>query len=106
MSSRKRLGNPAKTKGYVVPIKSSQLYNPSCDVLLSLVAQTYEEIAIGIILNGMGKDSLKGMKAIKKNGGMTIAQNETTSFVFEMNKAAITEGAIDKVLPLDKIASI
>jgi len=92
-------------KRFAIPIKSSQLYNPSCDVLLSSVAQSYGEKAIGIILNGMGKDGVKGMMAIQNNGGVTIAQDETTSVVFEMNKAAITNGAIDKVLPLDQIAS-
>ncbi len=91
-------------KRFAVPIKSSQLYNPSCDVLLSSIAQSYGKKAIGIILNGMGKDGVKGMMAIQNNGGITIAQDETTSVVFEMNKAAINKGAINKVLSLDQIA--
>jgi two-component system, chemotaxis family, protein-glutamate methylesterase/glutaminase len=91
-------------KRFAFPIKSSQLYNPSCDVLLSSVAQSYGEKAIGIILNGMGKDGVKGMMAIQNKGGITIAQDETTSVVFEMNKVAITKGAIAKVLSLDQIA--
>jgi two-component system chemotaxis response regulator CheB len=92
-------------KRFAIPIKSSQLYNPSCDVLLSSIAQSYGEKAIGIILNGMGKDGVKGMVAIQNKGGITIAQDEKTSVVFEMNKAAIKNGAIDKVLSLDQIAS-
>lgn len=46
---------------------------------------------------------MEGIKAIKKNGGTTMAQNEKTSTVFEMNSVTIAEGAIDKVLPLDQI---
>jgi two-component system, chemotaxis family, protein-glutamate methylesterase/glutaminase len=92
-------------KRFAVPMKSSHFYNPSCDALLSSIAQSYGEKAIGIILNGMGKDGVKGMNAIQNNGGTTIAQDEKTSVVFEMNRVAITEGAIDKVLPLDQIAS-
>ncbi len=91
-------------KGYAVPIKSSHLYNPSCDVLLSSIARTYGKKAVGIILNGMGKDGVKGIRAIQNYGGVTIAQNEATSVVFEMNRVAIAETAIDKVLSLDQIA--
>jgi two-component system, chemotaxis family, protein-glutamate methylesterase/glutaminase len=91
-------------KRFAVPMKSSHFYNPSCDVLLSSIAKSYGKKAIGVILNGMGKDGVKGMSAIQSNGGITIAQDETTSVVFEMNRVAINEGAIDKVLPLDQIA--
>jgi two-component system, chemotaxis family, protein-glutamate methylesterase/glutaminase len=92
-------------KRFADPMESSHFYNSSCDVLLSSIAQSYGKKAIGIILNRIGKDGVKGMSAIQNNGGITIAQDETTSVVFEMNRAAIVEGAIDKVLPLDQIAS-
>lgn len=85
--------------------ESVHLYSPSCDVLLSSLACSYKKNVIGIILNGMGDDGVEGMITIRNNGGLTIAQEEKTSSVFGMNKIAIEEGAIDKVLTLDEIAA-
>lgn len=83
---------------------STHLYSPSCDVLLSSLARSYKKNVVGIILNGMGDDGVEGMIAIHNNGGVTIAQDEETSTVFGMNRVAINEGAIEKVLTLDQIA--
>jgi len=51
----------------------------------------------------MGKDGAEGMKAIKERGGKTIAQDEHTSLIFGMPKAAIEVDAVDKVVPLPDI---
>ena len=79
-------------------------HRPSGDVLLESVAKTYGRRCVGVILTGMGRDGAMGMKAIKHSQGMTIAQNEKTCVVFGMPNAAIEMKAIDKVLPLEKIA--
>ena len=77
---------------------------PSIDVMMQSVAQTFGSNAIGVILTGMGKDGVEGIKAIKEAGGTTIAQDEKSSVIFGMNKEAICTGCVDIVLPLDKIA--
>ena len=77
---------------------------PSADVLLSSVGKKYGSRCIGVILTGMGSDGARGIKAIKDCGGATIAQDEESSVVFGMPKAAIELGAVDKVLSLDSIA--
>ena len=51
----------------------------------------------------MGRDGAEGLLEIKKNGGFTIAQDEKTCIVFGMPKEAINIGAVDVVLPIDKI---
>jgi two-component system chemotaxis response regulator CheB len=51
----------------------------------------------------MGRDGANGLKAIKQKGGSTIAQDEETSTIFGMPKAAIDEGWADKILPLSRI---
>ncbi len=77
---------------------------PSVDAMMCSVADAFGEAAIGLIMTGMGIDGVEGIKAIKKSGGRTIAQDESSSVIFGMNKAAIESGAVDVVLPLEKIA--
>ncbi|GAM09098.1 chemotaxis response regulator protein-glutamate methylesterase 3 [Geobacter sp. OR-1] len=80
-----------------------QIYNPSCNTLLTSVAAAYREKGIGLILTGMGNDGVSGIQAIKQAGGYTLAQDEKSSVVFGMNRCAVELGCIDKVLPLGDI---
>ena len=77
---------------------------PAADPLMETAASYFQSSTIGVILTGMGKDGAQGMKTIKQNGGMTIAQDKSTSVVFSMPKSAIELNCIDKVLPLPEIA--
>ncbi|MHB1680728.1 MAG: protein-glutamate methylesterase/protein-glutamine glutaminase [bacterium] len=77
---------------------------PSVTVMMKSVAEEYHEKSIAVMLTGMGSDGLEGMSAIKKYGGSTIAQDETTCVVYGMPKAVIDAGVVDKVLPIYKIA--
>lgn len=56
-------------------------------------------------MTGMGRDGAQGLLRIKDAGGITVAQDETTSVVFGMPKAAIDLGASDKVVKLQDIAA-
>ena len=79
-------------------------YRPSVDVLFSSAAEFAGPDVLGIILTGMGNDGAKGLLQMKNSGSITIAQDEGSSFVFDMPKAAIAIGAAKIVLPLDQIA--
>ncbi len=83
---------------------ADDIYRPSCDILLSSVADAFGRKAIGVILTGMGNDGVAGITKIREAGGWTIAQDENTSVVFGMPKLAIENGGIDTVLPLDAIS--
>ncbi|PSB41340.1 chemotaxis protein CheB [Cyanosarcina cf. burmensis CCALA 770] len=78
---------------------------PSANVLFRSVATSYQRRAIAVILSGKDTDGLLGVLAIKKHGGIAIAQNEATCECFEMPKAAINTGKVDFVLPPNAIAS-
>ncbi|MBI5633962.1 MAG: chemotaxis-specific protein-glutamate methyltransferase CheB [Nitrospirae bacterium] len=79
------------------------IYRPSCDILLSSVAESFGRKAIGVILTGMGNDGVVGITKIREAGGWTIAQDEHTSIVFGMPRLAVESGGIDTVLPLEAI---
>jgi two-component system chemotaxis response regulator CheB len=79
---------------------------PSITVTMKSVADTYGSKAVGILLTGMGKDGAEGMMAIAQAGGITVAQDEESSVVFGMPKAAIELGAARYVLPPNDIAGM
>jgi chemotaxis response regulator CheB len=78
-------------------------YCPSIDVFFNSTDRFWPGDVIGVLLSGMGRDGVKGLKAIKAAGGKTIVQDESSSIVFGMAKAAIEEGVVDKVVPANKI---
>jgi two-component system chemotaxis response regulator CheB len=80
-----------------------EIYHPTCDVLFDSAAKVYGRRVMGIILTGMGRDGAMGLLNIRQAGGNTLAQDETSSIIFGMNKVAIDLGGAEKVLPLDDI---
>jgi two-component system chemotaxis response regulator CheB len=78
-------------------------FKPSVTPLFLSAASTYGARACGVLLTGMGRDGAEGLRAIKVAGGPTLAQDEATSAVFGMPRAAIELGAVDRVLPIDEI---
>lgn len=92
--------------GYLKIIKRTK-ENELCPAIAHLfnsVALTYGPQAIGVILTGMGKDGAEDLLFMKKKGAYTIAQDEISSLMFSMPKAAIEMGGAKEVLPLDQIA--
>lgn len=79
-------------------------YCPSGTVLLQSIAETYGNTGIGVLLTGMGCDGVDGLKEIHDAKGYAIAQDEASSIIFGMPKAAINLGAADKVVSLDDMA--
>ena len=76
---------------------------PAADVTMMSAARVYERRSLGLVMTGMGKDGAAGALAIKRAGGKTCAQDQATSVIYGMPKAAIDLGAIDEVSPLGDI---
>lgn len=81
------------------------LHAPSVDRLLYSLAENCGADAIGCVLTGMGRDGVAGLAAIRKAGGLTIAQDEASSVVYGMAAAAVECGAVQRLLPLDAIGT-
>lgn len=78
---------------------------PSVDVLFESVAEATGRRTAAALLTGMGADGAKGLLALRKLGARTYAQDEATSVVFGMPKAAWSLGAVRELTPLDRIAA-
>lgn len=80
-------------------------HRPSADVLFRSIAEVSGSKSMGLILTGMGEDGADGASAIREVGGHTVAQDEASSVVYGMPRAALERGAIERVLPLSEIAA-
>jgi two-component system, chemotaxis family, protein-glutamate methylesterase/glutaminase len=78
---------------------------PAVDVAMQSLTRSLSGELIGIILTGMGKDGAEGMRHMKSIGGTTMAQDQKSSVIYGMPKAALDTGAVDLVLPPSGIAA-
>lgn len=94
---------------YLVECKEGEKVNghcPSVDVLFHSVARQVGSNAIGLVLTGMGQDGAEGLLAMRQEGARTMAQDEATSVVFGMPKAAYERGGAEFLRPLNTIPQV
>ncbi|MGE8178465.1 chemotaxis response regulator protein-glutamate methylesterase [Pseudomonas fluorescens] len=82
----------------------NEIYRPSIDVFFESVATYWNGDAVGVLLTGMGRDGAQGLKSMRQQGYLTIAQDQRSSAVYGMPKAAAALDAAVEIHPLDKIA--
>jgi two-component system response regulator WspF len=97
LKSGDRLGHTADPRDYV--------YRPSVDAFFQSVVKHWRGEVVGVLLTGMGRDGAAGLKALRDSGRYTIAQDQGTSAVYGMPKAAASLNAAVDILPLDRIAA-
>ena len=76
---------------------------PAADVLFRTAAESLKQAVVSVVLTGMGSDGAAGTQKIHEKGGITLAQDEESSLIYGMPKAAAETGCVDMVLPLIKI---
>jgi two-component system, chemotaxis family, protein-glutamate methylesterase/glutaminase len=85
--------------------KHIKFSRPSIDVLFESASLVYQKTLVGIILTGANSDGAEGLLTIKKNGGLTIAQDPSEAQYAYMPLAAINVGSVEKVWNLKQISS-
>jgi len=78
---------------------------PSVDVMMNSGVSVFGRNSIGVILTGMGHDGASGMTAIKRQGGRTIAEHESTCVIYGMPKVVVDNGDADSVVPLHQVSA-
>jgi len=79
-------------------------YRPSVDTFFKSVADHWPEKCVAVLLTGMGRDGAEGLAVLRQTGWHTMAQDEETSIVYGMPKAAKELGSAVEILPVGKIA--
>ena len=93
------------TKSFAEHLNSDSIiiYIPSANLLLSSCAKIFKENTCGIVMTGMGDDGSKGIVDVKKNGGITVAEDPKSAILWAMPENAIKTGCVDFVLKKDEI---
>ncbi|WP_144901224.1 chemotaxis-specific protein-glutamate methyltransferase CheB [Halobellus captivus] len=78
---------------------------PAIDLTMASAVETVKGAFCGVLLTGMGRDGVDGMRRIGRNGGYTVAQDESTSAIFGMPRRAIETGCVDAVAPAEEVAT-
>ena len=87
----------------LTPEPDDHLHIPSVDILMESIAAEFHNLAMGIIMTGMGSDGVRGMKAIHRHGGFTVGQDEASCAVYGMPRACAEAGILRRVVPLSHI---
>ncbi len=85
------------------PPASPDAMCPSADLALMSVARRAAERSVAVILTGIGRDGTAGARAIRRAGGVVIAQDEATSVVYGMPRAAVEAGTVNAVVPIEDV---
>jgi two-component system, chemotaxis family, response regulator WspF len=94
----------AATLGYTAEPRD-YVYRPSVDAFFHSVSRLWTGTVVGVLLTGMGRDGARGLKALRDQGRHTIAQDEESSAVYGMPKAAAAIDAAVEILPITRIAA-
>lgn len=85
---------------------TTTLHKPCVDVMIDSVVKVYGKHTMGVIMTGMGKDGLEGIRSLKQVGGHCLAQDEQSCVVYGMPKSIVDAGFADVIATLEDISEI
>lgn len=83
--------------------REKETKNAAIDIFFTSLAEVHLNLAVGVVLSGLGTDGTLGLKAIKKHGGLTFAQDQQSAAHGQMPQNAVNATVVDFVLPVEKI---
>jgi two-component system chemotaxis response regulator CheB len=95
--------NGKQARAHIASEPANTIFRPSADVMMTSASENINSPLLGVIMTGMGKDGLDGLKLIKKKHGYIVAQNEESCVVYGMPKAAIDAGIADAIVSLEDL---
>lgn len=106
--SGRQLGLRAGRKGLVVAVQDEcpipSYYRPCIDFTFQQAAEAAGAGVLAVVMTGMGSDGALGLHAVKAAGGACWAQDEASSTIYGMPRAAAETGLLDAVVPLAELA--
>jgi two-component system chemotaxis response regulator CheB len=81
-------------------------FRPAANAMFASVARELGAAAVGVMLTGMGRDGVDGLLALRAAGGRVLVQDQESSVVYGMPKAAVEAGAASEIGGLDEIAGL
>jgi two-component system chemotaxis response regulator CheB len=99
-------GRAPRVRALLVDSPPVSGHRPSVDVLFRSIARAYRDKTIGVIMTGMGRDGVDGCHQILASGGRTLGQDESTSIVYGMNRAAFEAGFVQSQFALAELAPL
>jgi two-component system chemotaxis response regulator CheB len=94
----------SKVVCHIIQTEKVNRHRPAVDVMFNSLLEVYGSGIVAVMLTGMGADGAQAMLNLKKSGVVTYAQDEATSVVWGMPQAAYNLGAVDELVPLQKIS--
>lgn len=88
------------------PDRNDSAHVPAIDELMFSVAQVFGSRSLGVLLTGMGSDGAAGLLAIRRAGGVTLAEPPDAAFMSSMPAAAAEAGAVREFVALDRMAAV
>lgn len=99
-------GRPPRAKVVLADGPPVSGHRPSVDVLFRSAAEVFGADAVGVMMTGMGRDGVDGCLKILEAGGTTLGQDEASSIIYGMNKAAFEAGAIRSQFSADELPGL
>ncbi|RMF84756.1 MAG: chemotaxis response regulator protein-glutamate methylesterase [Nitrospirae bacterium] len=97
------VGPPGAPKVHCFEGPHERNYRPSVDRLFHSAARVLGARCVALLLSGMGDDGAAGMAALRAAGAATLGQDEASSVVYGMARAAALRGAVERELPLERL---
>jgi two-component system chemotaxis response regulator CheB len=96
-------GVPGSYRTRLVQSPPVHYCRPAVDLLFRSAAELAGKHTLAVLLTGMGSDGALGMQAVRRAGGINLAEHEDSCVIYGMPRAAVQLGVVDKSVPIERM---